>query len=309
MKKNFKIYQINVFTDKVFEGNPAGVVVNADGLSEVQMQQIARELNNSETAFIFSPSDHSHDMQVRFFTPTVEVPSCGHASIAAGYVRAKENGFNKKIFNQKIQIGILPLEVKEIRGKQKVFMTQGTPEFGPVLTGNLKDRILKALRVKAEDLNANLPIQTVTTGHGKAIIPLKDRSVLNSIEPDHQKLIILSEEIGENGFFPFALDNSEPGILTHTRMFAPKIGISEDPVTGNGNGPLGAYLAFHKVIPFQNTLEFISRQGEKIKRPGEAHVIVEMEGDQPMKVSVGGECVIAFKTSVELKIQKHQSTT
>lgn len=104
MNKRYKIYQVDSFTNDKFCGNPAGVVSNADGLTDEQMQKIARELNNSETAFIFSPNFSDHDVWVRFFTPTVEVPSCGHATIAAHYVRAIENNLpftDKFIFKAK----------------------------------------------------------------------------------------------------------------------------------------------------------------------------------------------------------------
>ncbi len=87
----YRVYQIDAFTEKRFEGNPAGVVANADGLTDFQMQAIARELNNSETAFILSPTGSDHDVRIRFFTPAIEVPTCGHATISAHYVRAIEN--------------------------------------------------------------------------------------------------------------------------------------------------------------------------------------------------------------------------
>ena len=89
MSKIYRLYQIDSFTKQRFSGNPAGVVTHADGLSDQQMQHVARELNNSETAFILSGND-GYDMQVRFFTPTVEVPICGHATIAAHYANALE---------------------------------------------------------------------------------------------------------------------------------------------------------------------------------------------------------------------------
>jgi len=85
-----RLYQIDAFTNRPFSGNPAGVVANAEGLTEGQMQAIARELNNSETAFLLPPQGSDHDVQVRFFTPTTEVPICGHATISAHYVRALE---------------------------------------------------------------------------------------------------------------------------------------------------------------------------------------------------------------------------
>ena len=88
--RRYRVYQVDSFTTEKFRGNPAGVVPDADGLSEPEMQVIARELGNPETAFVLSPDGTDHDVRVRFFTPTTEVPSCGHATIAAHYVRAVE---------------------------------------------------------------------------------------------------------------------------------------------------------------------------------------------------------------------------
>lgn len=88
--KKYRVYQVDSFTREKFSGNPAGVVYHADGLTERQMQQLARELNNSETAFIFTGQKPDYDVEVRYFTPTTEVPICGHATIAAHYVRAIE---------------------------------------------------------------------------------------------------------------------------------------------------------------------------------------------------------------------------
>lgn len=85
---NYQVYQVDAFTTTKFAGNPAGVVLAADTLTTTQMQQIARELNNSETAFICQPTDEHADLRVRFFTPTQEVPFCGHATIAAQYIHA-----------------------------------------------------------------------------------------------------------------------------------------------------------------------------------------------------------------------------
>ena len=105
--KKYRIYQIDAFTKEQFKGNPAGVVTNADGLSDSQMQTIARELNNAETALILSATSSDHDVWIRFFTPTTEVPSCGHATISAHYIRAVENDLSSCTIQQRIGIGIL----------------------------------------------------------------------------------------------------------------------------------------------------------------------------------------------------------
>lgn len=199
--KNYKLYQVDSFTKNLFQGNPAGVVPNADGLTETQMQAIAREMNNSETAFILSPTSSDHEVWVRFFTPTTEVPSCGHATIAAHYVRATE----------------------------------------------------------------------------------------------------ISRQIRCNGYFVFVLTDGSGGVLSHGRMFAPAIGIPEDPVTGNANGPLGAYLVQHRLVPNDGRrFAFKGQQGEAIGRLGTVVVTVEVAGGRPKTVHVGGRAVTVFKSEIAL---------
>ncbi|MEP5611303.1 MAG: PhzF family phenazine biosynthesis isomerase [Cyclobacteriaceae bacterium] len=303
MKQCLNVYQVDAFTEVKFMGNPAGVVTNANDLSEAQMLKLARELNNSETAFILDPIDETHDYRVRFFTPTVEVPSCGHASLAAGYIWSVEGGFKKKRMNQLIQIGVLPIDIVKENNSSLVYMTQGEVEIGEELVGPTRSKVISSLNINEDDLIDSLPIQIISTGHSKVMVPLKSLKTLNSISPNLSALSELSEEIKHNCFFLFAIDESEPGVLTHARMFAPKIGINEDPVTGNGNGPLGAYLIYHKILEAdeRGEVSFKSKQGEVMGRAGYATVKVNVDNGRPAKVRVGGSCEIAFKTKIEIE--------
>ena len=113
--KKYRVYQVDSFTREKFSGNPAGVVYHADGLTKRQMQQLARELNNSETAFIFTGKKPDYDVEVRYFTPTTEVPICGHATIAAHYVRAIEEKLSTSCWVQKTKAGIYQLTLKRMR--------------------------------------------------------------------------------------------------------------------------------------------------------------------------------------------------
>ncbi len=140
MKKTYYLYQVDSFTTEIFCGNPAGVISNADGLTDYQMQAIARELNNSETAFILSPESSDHDIRIRFFTPTVEVPSCGHATLAAHFVRAIENKLTSCTVHHKIGIGVLPVEIENDNGEYKIVVTQGEISFSNVFSDEAKNR-------------------------------------------------------------------------------------------------------------------------------------------------------------------------
>jgi len=149
----YRVYQIDAFTKNRFEGNPAGVVANADGLTDSQMQAIARELNNSETAFILSPTTSDHEVWIRFFTPTIEVPTCGHATISAHFVRALEKGLPSCRVHQRIGIGVLPVDIVKEDSGCRVIMTQGAVEISLPITGQTRDDILNAIDLSDSDID------------------------------------------------------------------------------------------------------------------------------------------------------------
>jgi len=299
--KNILIYQIDSFTSEKFKGNPAGVVLNADGLSDETMQLIARELNNSETAFIFSPADSQSDYTVRYFTPSTEVPSCGHATIAAIYAKAIEDHLESCILRINTQIGILPIEIEKTDNDYLITMTQGTFTLSPEFDDNTAQKLMAALNLTTSELEESCPIQIASTGHSKVMIGIKSRKILNEIQPDMSALTRLSHEIGCNGYFVFTFDSDHQDVLTYGRMFAPAIGIAEDPVTGNANGPLGGYLVQNKLTTYKDDyFEFNGRQGEKINRLGTVNVKVLVNNGKPEQVKIKGSAVAIFKTNILL---------
>lgn len=302
MSRTYNLYQIDSFTKEKFTGNPAGVITNADGLTEFEMQKIARELNNSETAFIFSSKSSEYDMHVRFFTPTDEVPICGHATIAAHYIRAIENEMSTSTVYQKTGAGILPVDIIKENEDYKIVMTQGEIEFGAIIEGIDKQKLLEALNLELNDLLENYKIQIVSTGHSKVMIGIKSLETLNALHPSYDALSKLSKIINCNGYYVFTNDTKHSDILIHGRMFAPSIGINEDPVTGNANGPLGAYLVHHKLVNCDNSIfKFKAKQGEAIKRSGIIEVEVKIENKEPVEVKVSGNAVVIFKSQVSLE--------
>ncbi|HZG17959.1 MAG TPA: PhzF family isomerase [Candidatus Bathyarchaeia archaeon] len=301
MTRKYRLYQIDSFTKEKFTGNPAGVITNADGLTENEMMKIARELNNSETAFIFSSSDPAYDVHVRFFTPTIEVPICGHATIAAHYARAVEQQLDTTRVIQKTGAGILPVEIIREADDYRIIMTQGKIEFGAVIEGENREILLDALHITEGDIMADCPIQVVSTGHSKVMIGLNSSSVLHQLKPNYQALAQLSQRIMCNGYYTFTLDSAEDDILANGRMFAPAIGINEDPVTGNANGPLGAYLVHHKLARHHGAFfRFKAKQGEAIERSGTIEVDVQIEKGEPVEVSISGNAVIVFQSELIL---------
>ena len=301
MLKKYRLYQIDAFTNEKFKGNPAGVITNADGLTESQMQKIARELNNSETAFIFSSNTGDYDVYVRYFTPTEEVPICGHATIAAHYARANEKNMDTSRVYQKSGAGILPVDIIRDKDSYKIVMTQGKIEFGALIEGENRITLLEAMKITAKDLNDDCPILIVSTGHSKVIVGIKSKALLDKLEPNLSMLTGLSEKIKCNGYYIFTFDTGEKDILVCGRMFAPAIGINEDPVTGNANGPLGAYLVQHKLVEHNgHRFAFNGKQGEAIGRTGKVEVEVSIADMQPKEVKISGEAIIVFQSELIL---------
>jgi PhzF family phenazine biosynthesis protein len=313
--RKIRIYQVDAFTTEKFRGNPAGVVPDADGLSDEDMRRIARELNNSETAFLLPPTSSDHDVWIRFFTPTTEVPSCGHATIAAHYIRALENDLDTCTVIQKTGAGVLPVDVVKEDGGYKIVITQRPVEFGEPFDTATSREIMSAIGVDAADLDERFPIQVVSTGHSKVLVALRSATVLDSLRPDLSRLIDISRRIECDGYYAFTVfaqgkgDRSAgpvtpergAGILARGRMFAPAIGIPEDPVTGNANGPLGAYLVRHGLAETSDGwFSFRASQGDAMGRPGVVEVTVAHEGGMPYEVLVGGPAVTVFTAEIEL---------
>lgn len=288
------IYLVDAFTDQIGSGNRAGVVFDANDLSSAQMQEIAAFANVSETAFLINSSDPTnHDIHVRYFTPATEVPICGHATIASHYLRTKQLGLTSGRVLSKTGVGVLPVDIERNGDDIKIIMTQGTPEMGDVLADEHVDGALRALGIRRDDLADSLPVQFATTGHGKVVIPIKKNDVLHAIEPDFEALKTLTNKIGHTGYFVLTVQNDDAPYKTHGRMFAPAIGINEDPVTGNGNGPAGLYLSHHGVLKFDDHYSYLGIQGEAMGKPGVIEVRVFKSGDNISKLQVAGSAVEA----------------
>ncbi|WP_338761363.1 PhzF family phenazine biosynthesis isomerase [Massilia sp. METH4] len=285
-----KIYHVDAFTRTPGKGNPAGVVLDAAGLMDADMLRIAARLGYSETAFVLPPDGPGHDVRVRFFTPTVEVPVCGHATVAAHYVRAVVQGIEGSFVQQ---TGAGPQRITSARrdGDWRIAIRQGAPTFGEPVARALHAPIAAALGIRPEDICTASPVQVVSTGHSKVLVPLADRALLDRLAPDAQALTALGAQVGSKGWFVFAIEGS--GARTEGRMFAPAIGVAEDPVTGNANGPLGAYLVRHGLIAHDGRrLVFEGHQGRALGRDGIVHVEVEIAGGAPAAVTIAGDAVI-----------------
>ena len=299
--KTYRVYQVDAFTKELFRGNPAGVVPNAEGLTEEQMLMIAKELNNSETAFILGSDSPDYDVEIRFFTPTMEVPICGHATIASHYVRSVESKAESGRVVQKTKAGILPVDVVKEGEDYSMTMTQGAISIGEPFDAELVARIADGLGIPRENLRSDCPVCIASTGYGKVMVAIDSNELLHSLKPNAAKLVDISKEIGCNGYYVFTLNPGEED-LAHGRMFSPAGGIPEDPVTGNANGPLGAYLVHFGLFQegAEEKFSFQIVQGEAIGRTGRMRVDVTKENGKPVLVQITGKAVIAFAAEITL---------
>lgn len=296
------VYQVDAFTRERFRGNPAGVVIDASGMTEAAMLQVARELNISETAFFFPERDETQDCRIRYFTPSAEVPVCRHATIGSAYALWREGVFGEGAVRVRTGVGVLPVAIVRHGDSVRISMTQGAITISDELPAEVCGAIMAALGLGGADLDPRCRIRVASTGHSKVMIGLRSKARLDRLTPDMTSLSALSARVGSNGFFVFTLDAVEPDVLVAGRMFAPAIGIPEDPVTGNANGPRGPYL-LHEGIgrPVDGMFRFRARQGEAIGRTGHVDVEVKVAADgSPQGVTIHGESVEVFRTEIEI---------
>ncbi|QLK25883.1 PhzF family phenazine biosynthesis protein [Natrinema zhouii] len=285
--ETIRVLQVDAFTDEPLTGNPAGVVPNADDLSDDQMRAIAAEMAVSETAFLRSSEDA--DRRVRYFTPTQEVDLCGHATIGS-FAHLHDEGLEPGTTTLETNVGVLEIEVAD---DGTVWMTQDEPTIREVDVGY--DRVADALGVDAaalEGASADIPLAVSSTGLPFLIAPITYLSDVGNAEPDMAAIEALSDAVDAAGIYLFTFDALEPGSTLHGRMFAPGAGVPEDPVTGTASGAVCAYLdhfgAFDDDLPEELRLE----QGHYVDRPG----LVRVRLDDAVRV--GGRGVTALDGSI-----------
>lgn len=295
-----RLFHVDAFTRQRYSGNPAIVVLDADELSEEQMQMIAAEVNG-ETAFVLEAEYRDHDMQVKFFTPRHEVPFVGHATIAAQYVRAKKDGKPTGKLRQRTGAGIVEIEVTEVDGDLRVAITQSPPSLGPIIPEHHRSQVLNALGISSPSLHVDCPLQVLTKGGSRLLVGLKSNDLLSSIKPDFDELARLTSHVGAEGYFVFAITENDGRPGTESRMFVPALGIREDPVSGNAHGMLGVYLVNHGLMtPINGRLVFQGRQGMWMRRPGLVEVEIESSGKVAQSVRIVGDAVIVYEAEVQV---------
>jgi trans-2,3-dihydro-3-hydroxyanthranilate isomerase len=283
-----------VFTDVPFEGNQLAVFPDAAGLSDEEMQTLARELNLAESSFVFTAADPQHAAKLRIFTPNVEMPFAGHPTIGTAYALTALGRIPATAAQFTLEENVGPIAIRlESRDPFMAWLT--TP---PIRFEQTYDRsaCADALGLGAGDLLRDLPAQVVSAGNPFLFVPLRDAAAVDRAELDVRALERAAPSFGASGIFIFAPTNG--GV--YSRMFAPMSGIREDPATGSATGPLGAYLARYGLIEHRDGARFISEQGVKMKRRSLLHGLLHVHDGRLETVEVGGSAVKVISATVEL---------
>jgi trans-2,3-dihydro-3-hydroxyanthranilate isomerase len=306
-KRILKFYQADVFTDEPFGGNPVAVLPDASGLTDEELQKIAREMNLSETVFVFPPTDPRAAAKVRIFTPKQEIPFAGHPILGTFFVLGKLKQITltepiTQLFYE-CNIGVFPIELRVHKNViLRVVMTQPKPEFlGKVDAPDALPAIANALGMdKRAVSDAKFPIEVVSTGLPVVIVPVRTLTAVRSIVPNPTAITDFCARHGANGIMVFTTVTVDEFSTVHTRMFASPIGILEDPATGSASGALGAYLVQNGVVEVALTTEIISEQGYEMDRPSRIIIQVESDDDMIQEVKVGGEVVMVIEGTINL---------
>jgi len=287
-------YQVDVFSNKLFGGNPLAVFLKGENFKEDQLQQVAREMNLSETTFVFPPSHPDANFDVRIFTPGKEIPFAGHPTLGTAFV-LKYAGLISSTTNNLIlnfKAGLISVHIQE-----DGIILMRTPAGKILQTFSNTKEVADTLGVKPNNIEPNLPIQTVTTGFPALLVPINSLGAMKEILLDLALLKLLLKEAKADMIYPFTRQTFDQENSIHARGFAPFIGIPEDPGTGSVASALGYYLNE------KNSKEkrIIIEQGYEMKRPSNIIVEIDDVAGRTNEIRVGGRVRLVFQGTLYLK--------
>jgi PhzF family phenazine biosynthesis protein len=299
-----RIFQVDAFTHRRFAGNPATVVLDADGQSDASMTLIAREFSHAEAAFVSAATAPDHDIRVRFFNARKEAAFVGHATIAAHAVLLALGRRALGVLRQACGTGIVEVSAQAPRGPERaplIEFRQTVPELENPLPFKTTLRVAEALRLPATSLHEIMPARIARKGSARLLVPVGNARALDALVPNFDTLISLGNELGTDGFFVFAVNRGSGAddLTTESRMFCPALGIAEDPASGNAHAMLASYLFELGQFGRQAT-GFIGFQGRQMQRPAQIDVRLEMDAGALAAAHIGGSAVIVSEGTLAL---------
>lgn len=280
--KSIKVYHYDAFSKKPNKGNPAGVVLNGDDLTETEMQDVAFKVGFNETAFPIA-SDRA-DLRIRYFSPKQEMELCGHATMATIYA-LKTNGWleNKTELTIETNAGVLPIRITKNEQKEiHITMKQALPQLKK-FEGSRHD-LAKAIGIEEVDFDDELPITYGSTGAWTLLIPIKSLDIFNKMEPNNKVFSSILNEIPNASVHPFCLESYYEEADMHGRHFSSTFsGTIEDPVTGTASGVMGAYFAKYIKKECDMPINLIVEQGQEMNKDG--HMIVNVAENYEIEIT------------------------
>jgi trans-2,3-dihydro-3-hydroxyanthranilate isomerase len=287
----FGFVQVDVFTDRIFGGNPLAVFPDGGDLTTEEMQSIAREMNLSETTFLFPPTQPGCHAKVRIFTPGVELPFAGHPTVGTAYVLSTLGRVPDGVHDIALEEGVGPVPVTiegELDNPDFIWMKHPQASFGPALPD--RAAIAAALSLDEADLLPDKPICIGSTGLPFLYVALRDPATVDRVVLESRALLNIHGTSESTGVFFFAPDPATGTNHVYSRMLAMGVGVDEDPATGSASGPLGAYLVREGIVPEADEIRIVSQQGTKMGRQSWVHIRLTRAGDD-WEIEVGGSVV------------------
>lgn len=294
--RHYRYYTADVFTARVFGGNQLAVLPDARGLTSEEMQQIAREFNLSETVFVLPPQASEYTRRLRIFTPGTELPFAGHPTIGTAHVLASigeipvEAEVTRIVFEE--GVGPVPVAIRAAKGRpvSAQLTAAKLPEFGPMPPS--KAKLAAVLSLEAADLlENNFAPAAVSCGVPFLFIPVRDRSALQRVRLDRNRWETLLSSFWAPHLYVFARDPERDGSDLRARMFAPAIGIVEDPATGAAATALAGYLGTREATP-SGTIRWVVEQGFEMGRPSILEIEADKRDGEIVAARVGGASVL-----------------
>lgn len=291
MKLHYRL--VDVFTQTPLEGNPLAVFFDARGLDDLTMRKIAREMNLSETTFVFPAERPDSIARVRIFTPASEMAFAGHPTIGTAWVLREIGGVAKseRRFALHENVGLVDIRIDE--GECPLIWLRTPPisnlrEYDPA-------RCAAAVGLDRGDLLDGVPCRALSAGNPNVYVALRDRAAVDRARPDSVALRALFA--GEAPACVFIFAPTAEG--AYSRMFAEELGVVEDPATGSATGPLAAFMMAHGLAPSRDGTRFVSEQGTKMGRRSLLHVLIDGERGAN-GIDVGGHVAPVATAEMEL---------
>lgn len=281
IKRRLPFVQVDVFTSVPLEGNQLAVFADGSGLSDAEMQALAKETNLSETTFILprdAATERERGVRVRIFTTMEELPFAGHPTLGTAMV-LRGNGSAEEVALD-LNVGRIPVRFSTRDGLPFGIMTQRDPEFK---NKHSREDVARAAGLALNDIADDLPIQTVSTGNAFAIVPLKSLSVLQNLSPTWANMKAYLEKSDAKFFYFVSRETVNPEAKLQSRMIFYN---GEDPATGSAAGPCAAWAVQYGVVPADQ--QVLIEQGVEMKRRSRIFFSAGRNGDKIVNVRVGG---------------------